>query len=194
MKVFMTSSIGGARKENGKRLPAPLFWYNGFLEKLQSEWVNHAKVMIIAASPDDHEKNDEVCECLKQSFPLSGLSVSQMEICDHRNIHLANKIGEMDVILLAGGHVPTQNVFFAEIGLKEKLADFDGLLIAWSAGSIPNQRRNDRNDLSAWQVNQPYDALIIYKEYTFTYKMRLSDASVFSYNMHMQHCCMCIFS
>ena len=115
MKVLMTSSIGGAIKENGKRLPAPLFWYNGFLGKLQSEWVNNSKVMIIAASPDDHEKNDEVCECLKQSFPMSGLSVSQMEICDHRNVHLANKIGEMDVLLLAGGHVPTQNAFFAEI-------------------------------------------------------------------------------
>ena len=136
MKVIMTSSIGGAIKENGKRLPAPLFWYNGFLEKLQSEWVDHSKIMMIAASPDDQEKNDEVCECLKQSFPMSGLSVSQMEICDHRNVHLVNKIGEMDVILLAGGHVPTQNAFFAEIGLKEKLADFDGLLIAWSAGSM----------------------------------------------------------
>ena len=136
MKVFMTSSIGGAIKENGKRLPTPLFWYNGFLEKLQSEWVDHSKIMMIAASPDDQEKNDEVCECLKQSFPMSGLSVSQMEICDHRNVHLANKIGEMDVLLLAGGHVPTQNAFFAEIGLKEKLADFDGLLIAWSAGSM----------------------------------------------------------
>ena len=136
MKVFMTSSIGGAIKENGKRLPAPLFWYNGFLEKLQSEWVDNSKVMIIAASPDDYEKNDAVCECLKQSFPMSGLSVSYMEICDHRNENLVDKIEEMDVILLAGGHVPTQNAFFAKIELKEKLTNFDGLLIAWSAGSM----------------------------------------------------------
>ena len=56
MKVVMTSSIGGAIKENGKRQPAPLFWYNGFLEKLQSEWVDHSKIMMIAASPDDYEK------------------------------------------------------------------------------------------------------------------------------------------
>ena len=59
MRVIMTSSIGGSIKENGKRMPAPLFWYNGFLEKLQSEWVNNSKVMIIAASPDDYEKNEE---------------------------------------------------------------------------------------------------------------------------------------
>lgn len=136
MKVIMTSSIGGSIKENGKRMPAPLFWYNGFLEKLQSEWVNNSKVMIIAASPDDYEKNDAVCECFKQSFPMSGLSVSNMEICDKRNENLVDKIAEMDVVLLAGGHVPTQNAFFAKIRLKEKLTNFAGLLIAWSAGSM----------------------------------------------------------
>ena len=76
MKVLMTSSIGGAIKENGKRLPTPLFWYNGFLEKLQSEWVNNSKVMIIAASPDDYEKNDAVCECLKQSFQIKKKTVN----------------------------------------------------------------------------------------------------------------------
>lgn len=136
MKVIMTSSIGGSIKENGKRVPAPLFWYNGFLEKLQSEWVNNSKVMIIAGSPDDYEKNDVVCKCFKQSFPMSGLSISYMEICDNRNENLVDIIGEMDVVLLAGGHVPTQNAFFDKIGLKEKLANFVGLLIAWSAGSI----------------------------------------------------------
>lgn len=67
---------------------------------------------------------------------MSGLSISYMEICDNRNENLVEKIKEMDVVLLAGGHVPTQNAFFTKIGLKEKLANFDGLLIAWSAGSM----------------------------------------------------------
>ena len=136
MKVIMTSSIGGSIKENGKRMPAPLFWYNGFLEKLQSTWVKDSKVMIICASPDDYEKNDVVRECFKHSFPMSGLSISYMDICDNRNENLVDKIKEMDVVLLAGGHVPTQNDFFAKIGLKEKLKSFDGLLVAWSAGSM----------------------------------------------------------
>ena len=39
-------------------------------------------------------------------------------------------------MVLSGGHVPSQNRFFKEIGLKDRLADFDGLLIAWSAGSM----------------------------------------------------------
>ena len=32
--------------------------------------------------------------------------------------------------------MPTQNAFFKAIGLKEKLEAFDGLIIAWSAGSM----------------------------------------------------------
>ena len=59
-----------------------------------------------------------------------------MEICDNRNEKLADKIKEMDVVLLAGGHVPTQNNFFHRIGLKNRLEDFNGLIISWSAGSM----------------------------------------------------------
>lgn len=136
MKVILASSIGGSRKENGKRIPAPLLGENGFLENLKNGWIPNAKVLIIAASPDEYEINDSICEGFRQAFPMSGLSVSSMEICDHRNEKLADKIPEMDAVLLAGGHVPTENAFFAEIGLKEKLKSFDGLLIAWSAGSM----------------------------------------------------------
>lgn len=136
MKVILASSIGGAIKENGKRTPAPLFAYNGFLETLQHGWKDNSKVLIISGSPDYYEKNDMLCECLKQSFPMSGLSILSMEICDKRNVALVEQIKEMNVVLLAGGHVPTQNNFFAELGLKEKLADFDGTVIAWSAGSM----------------------------------------------------------
>ena len=52
-----------------------------------------------------------------------------MEICDNRNEKLADKIKEMDVVLLAGGHVPTQNNFFHRIGLKNRLEDFNETVI-----------------------------------------------------------------
>ena len=42
----------------------------------------------------------------------------------------------MDVLILGGGHVPTQNSFMKDIGLKERLQAWDGLLIAKSAGSM----------------------------------------------------------
>ncbi|MCH5273315.1 MAG: Type 1 glutamine amidotransferase-like domain-containing protein, partial [Lachnospiraceae bacterium] len=56
--------------------------------------------------------------------------------CDDRNEELIEKLEEMDVILVAGGHVPTQNKFMKKLKLKERLVNFNGLIIAWSAGSM----------------------------------------------------------
>jgi dipeptidase E len=67
---------------------------------------------------------------------MSGLEVSSFEICDFRNEWIADKIEEYDVIILSGGHVPTENKFFEKIKLKQKLQKFDGMVIAWSAGSM----------------------------------------------------------
>ena len=136
MNIILTSSLGGSFKVNGKRVPSVFLTDNGLVDKLKELWVDNSKVMIICASPNDYEKNDSVCACLKESFPMSGLGISYIEICDDRNEKLIEKLPEMDVILLAGGHVPTQNIFMKKIGLKERLIDFNGLLIAWSAGSM----------------------------------------------------------
>ena len=136
MNIILTSSLGGSYKVDGKRVPSVFLTDNGLLDKMKELWVEDSKVMIICASPDDHEKNDSVCACLKEAFPMSGLSISYIDKCDGRNEKLIEKLPEMDVILVAGGHVPTQNVFMKRIGLKERLQDFNGLLIAWSAGSM----------------------------------------------------------
>ena len=70
------------------------------------------------------------------SVPLSELSTSEVLMCDERNKEIIERLPEMDVLILAGGHVPTQNSFMKTIGLKERLQAWDGLLIAWSAGSM----------------------------------------------------------
>ena len=136
MNIILTSSLGGSIKINGKRIPSIILTNNGLLDKLKELWVEDSKVMIICASPNDYERNDSVCACLREAFPMSGLSISYIEICDDRNEQLIEQLSEMDVILLAGGHVPTQNIFMKKIGLKERLIDFNGLLRAWSAGSM----------------------------------------------------------
>ena len=136
MKAVLTSSLGGSFKVDGKRVPSALLTDNGLLDKLKEIWINNAKVMIICASPNDYEKNDSVCECLKEAFPMSGLNTSYIDKCDDRNEELIEKLEEMDVVLLAGGHVPTQNEFMKKLKLREKLMNFNGLIIAWSAGSM----------------------------------------------------------
>ena len=48
----------------------------------------------------------------------------------------AKLIKNSNFIILGGGHVPTQNKFFGEIGLKELLEEFDGVIFGISAGSM----------------------------------------------------------
>ena len=58
MKAMLTSSLGGFRKENGVREPSILFEKNKLLSNLKTIWPQDAKVLIIAADPISHGKND----------------------------------------------------------------------------------------------------------------------------------------
>lgn len=136
MKAILTSALGGQVKIDGKKLPAKLPETNGLLKCIIDRWKNNSKVMIISGSPEYYEKNDSVLFCLKGAFSLSNLGVSEILMCDERNKELIERLSEMDVLILAGGHVPTQNSFMKTIRLKERLQGWDGLLIAWSAGSM----------------------------------------------------------
>lgn len=136
MIAYLTSHIGGSYKKDGTRIPTQLSAENGLLDNLQKHWKDYAKVLIISSNADDVERNDSIRNIFAVSFPMSGLSISQMYICDTRNEKLVDKIANYDVLILAGGHVPTQNKFFKRIHLKEHINDFDGILIGISAGTM----------------------------------------------------------
>ena len=136
MKAILTSSLGGQIKVDGRRIPTKLMENNGLLDTIRSSWKENSNVLIISGSPGFYDKNDSVVSCLKESFSLSGLSFMDFLMCDDRNREIINRFLEMDVLILAGGHVPSQNAFLKELKLKERLLDWDGLLIAWSAGSM----------------------------------------------------------
>ena len=121
---------------DGERIPTQLFTDNGFLASLHKRWRNNSNVLIISADEDDVERNDSIMNTFTKSLPMSGLSINQIIICDKRNIDILNTLGDVDVIILAGGHVPTQNRFFEKIRLKEKIEDFDGIVIGISAGTM----------------------------------------------------------
>ena len=93
-------------------------------------------MLIISADADSLEINDSIRNIFAASFPMSGLYAQQMIICDRRNEEVVGRISEYDVVILAGGHVPTQNAFFKRIDLKERIKDFDGILIGISAGTM----------------------------------------------------------
>ena len=136
MKVMLTSTLGGSSKVNGIRVPSILIQRNGLLDNLKSIWISNANVLIICADPSDYEKNDSVCACLKESLPMSGLSISHIDKCDDRNPNAAQDLGSVDVLILAGGHVPSQNKFMDQLRLRERLQDYHGIVVGWSAGSM----------------------------------------------------------
>lgn len=136
MIAMLTSSLGGSINIDGKWVPTFLLNKNSLIDRIKSIWKSDAKVLIISAGPEEFEKNDSILYCQKEAFNMSGLKTSSFEICDYRNEQIIENISVYDVVLLAGGHVPTQNRFFKKHDVKKKLSFFDGLIIAWSAGSM----------------------------------------------------------
>jgi len=136
MIVCLASQIGGSYKIDGKRYPTYLYAVNGMLEHLKAKWKENASVLVVSSAPDDYEGNDIKLRTFIEAFNMSGLSVGNMEFCDHRNLESVNHLSEYDAIILTGGHVPTQNAFFHEIQLRQKMEVYQGLVIGISAGTM----------------------------------------------------------
>lgn len=138
MKIFLTSSPGGSyRDEYGVRIPCKMDASNGFLTNLVRYWPQEARCLVIAADPDNAVVNDSLRSIFPESFWMSGLPLQNLEVCDNRNAEqLTELINDSNVIVLAGGHVPTQNAFFQRIQLEKKIQGFQGIVIGISAGSM----------------------------------------------------------
>lgn len=110
---------------------------NGFCDELKTCVPDNSSALFICSDPNSHELTDGFSNALKCAFEDEGFTFSRFEVLDGRNKACAPRlISEAGLIILAGGHVPTQNRFFAEIRLKELLSEFDGVLIGISAGSM----------------------------------------------------------
>ncbi len=111
---------------------------NELLESLRQDTKNEASnYLIIAADPDNSEMNDQMLELTKNSFLEKDFTIKEMVFLDRRNCQEAkNLIDKADVIILFGGHVPTQNKFFQEINLKALLANYNKVIMGISAGSM----------------------------------------------------------
>lgn len=130
MKCFLTSSP--VIPDTNTLNPA-----NGFTDKLKACIPHDVHALFICSDPDSHERTVQFAEAVKQSFETAGFSFARFDVLDGQNREKAAALtAGAGLIILAGGHVPTQNRFFAQIHLKELLAAFEGTLIGISAGSM----------------------------------------------------------
>jgi Peptidase family S51. len=135
MVVFLTSSPTGPLDESRK--VDGLDKKNHFVENLKMYWKEKSRCCIIAATPDDYDSNDEMCDFFRNTFLKEHFSIQCFNLIDRRYCDFTKEqLHYYDVIILGGGHVPTQNQFFKDINLREKIEGFDGIVIGISAGSM----------------------------------------------------------
>lgn len=117
--------------------PATLTEDNGFLRRIRSKLPPSPRTLFVASCPDDHKMTDFYAGDMAGAFLRSGIDVSDWQLLDNLNRDKARElITWSDFIILMGGHVPTQNKFFTEIGLRELLKDFPGVIMGISAGTM----------------------------------------------------------
>lgn len=132
MTVFITSSpfIDGADR-------AILSNANNFIDRIREALPPFPRCLFVCSSPDRHDLNCRFGADVFSAFAEADICFSSYQILDAESAGDAEALVEnSDFIVLAGGHVPTQNAFFQEIGLREILEDYPGVIMGISAGSM----------------------------------------------------------
>lgn len=110
---------------------------NGFVDRIREALPPFPRCLFVAADP---ERRDLTCQFgtdVVTAFSREGILFSAFQVLDGWNAPEAPGLLEnTDFLVLAGGHVPTQNEFLQETGLAEFLKDWDGVVMGISAGSM----------------------------------------------------------
>ena len=136
-KLFLTSSPCDDLVPEGSGLPCIWDNANGLTDQLRRYVRPGDRGVIIAAMPDWASVNDEMRETFEKMFAQAGMPLSAFPMIDGRTAdRLDDALNGASVVILGGGHVPTQLRFFEALGLRERLRGFDGVVLGISAGSM----------------------------------------------------------
>lgn len=136
MTLFLTSSF--TDREAVGIDPAA-----GFLEELKKRLPRRLKGVFVCSDPEAHDVTDLYGASTADCFKREGFFFTNFTVLDGRNdARAAEILGGADLIILSGGHVPTQNRYFNRIGLKDILRDVlrapetDKVIVGISAGTM----------------------------------------------------------
>ena len=145
MHVFVTSSP----YLQGVNFPA-LNPENRFVENLRYTLPEFPRALFVASDPERHDLTCRFGADLIVAFNQLGISFESYQVLDGTNArNAASLVASSDFIVLAGGHVPTQNAFFRKIRLRKLLQGFQGTVMGISAGSM------NMADLAYLQPEEP---------------------------------------
>lgn len=81
--------------------------------------------------------SDWFAEDIWTALEETGIRFERKGVLDSRTARQAEElVANADLIILAGGHVPTQNQFFHEIDLPDLMKDYHGVVMGISAGTM----------------------------------------------------------
>ena len=130
MICFLTSRID--RPDTGKLDPA-----NRFIDELRLRFPDPCRALDVCSDPHSWDKTDFYASLTKKMFEDAGFAFETFHTLDGRNeAQAARLVKESNLLILSGGHVPTQNRFFDRICLRGLLKDYEGVVIGISAGSM----------------------------------------------------------
>ena len=110
---------------------------NSFADNLRRCLPDQIRCLFITSAPDDYGFTDRVAWEMRDCFEEAGFAITELSILDRRNQNDAQMlIWKSDFIILAGGHVPTQNAFFQDIRLRDLLQNYQGVILGISAGTM----------------------------------------------------------
>lgn len=137
MTLFLTSSPSGCPFEPGQDIPV-LDTRNHFVANLRAVWPDHAVLgLAIAADPYAYEQNDEMCPgvcselCERPPAPDGAHPLRCPQCRGDRFSSAPERLCDA-----VRRHVPTQNHFFAQLGLPGLFHNYHGIVLGVSAGSM----------------------------------------------------------
>lgn len=127
---------------------------NGFVDELKKALPETCRALFIASDPDDDANLRRFAEGMERGFAEIGIRFAELSLLFRETQdECGYLLTHSDVVFLCGGHVPTQNAFFLEIALRERLAGWDGVVVGVSAGSM------NAADLVYAQPEEPGEAV-----------------------------------
>lgn len=173
IKIMITSTLDLSDKdENGTKIPKVFDNKNKKIDTIKKYVKKYDNFVYVASTEYENDINDYYSKVVFDSFNMT-LPFKNYIVLDSRNEKDAEKIiKDADLIILSGGHVPTENNFFNNINLRELIRKTDAFIIGISAGSMN----------SAENVYSPpeYESEVIDNNYNKYYKgLGLTHLNVF---------------
>lgn len=139
MKIFLTSSMGATKHEKDKRMPAKMDNTNYFVDNLKKSLNKTDKMVYISGNPDfnTNEKFRIWFNNTIKSLEYEDIRFKENIFVDYSNsANIKDLIIDANIIFLSGGSITVQNTFFNELQLEKHLKNYNGVIVAQSAGSM----------------------------------------------------------